>query len=148
VIVAAILITFTVNKHKKNYLDPEVIQKYGALYDNLRVKGHWYFPIFMLRRVLIMSVITFMFSIRVIQMQMLLFINLFYTMTLFWNGPLIEEGRLYLEFVSEILHQFLVYHLLIFGGFVQDLNMTFSMGKSYGITLLLLASLNIVYMVT
>ena len=81
-------------------------------------------------------------------MQMLLFINLFYTMTLFWNGPLIDSGRLYLAFVSEILHQILVYHLLIFGGFVQDLNMTFTMGKSYGFFLLILASMNIDYMVT
>ena len=69
-------------------------------------------------------------------------------MTLFWNGPLIDRGRLYLEFASEILHQILVYHLLIFGGFVQDLTLTFNMGKSYGFTLLILASMNIVYMVT
>jgi hypothetical protein len=148
VVVASLLITYIVNKHKKNYLDPEVQEKYGALYDNLRIKGHWYFPIFMLRRILIMSVITFVFRHAIIQMQMLLFINLFYTMTLFWNGPLIDGDRLTLEFLSEILHQILIYHLIIFGGFVQDFNIIFQMGKSYGAVLLLLTCVNLVFMVS
>ena len=126
---------------------------YGNLYSEVKLRGEhnrdaiWYYPIFLIRRIVFVAIPTFLYLWPFGQLQLLIFLTTLYI--IFYSGlqPHLDLRRTYLENFNEVMTMLMNYHMTTFTMFNLDANMQFQMGYSYVAHIMFTIFVNLVFMV-
>lgn len=95
--------------------------KIGNLIKGIKLsRNKWakyYYPIFMLRRLVFVMIVMFIPFDSCIQMQSLIFSSSLYIIWYVGVWPHLEKLEVYLEIFNEVLMQLIFYHLMVFSEF-------------------------------
>lgn len=141
----------TIERNRADLDKPEVRARISNLYSDIHLTRNqqtvWYYPVFMLRRVIFVAIPTFVYFIPTIQLQVLVFATSTYIMYYSGVRPHTDWKRFKLELFNEIVIMVMCYHLMLFTYFVVDDSTQFVMGYSYVFFLALVFVVNIGQMV-
>ena len=111
----------------------------------------YYYPIFMVRRLVFVIIVMFIPFDSCLQMQALIFSSSLYIIWYVGVWPHQEKLEIYLEVINEVLLQLLFYHLMVFSEFYVGagrrslkLYASYSFAGLLGLVILI----NIIYMLT
>ena len=114
---------------------PQVKRKIDTFYTDIHLfrdrSNIYYYPIFMLRRIIFVALPTFLFDYTFLQIQLLLFLTSIYVMHYAGTKPHSVNRRVLLELYNEIMIMLQNYHMCIFSRFNQNDYSKYLMGNSY-----------------
>lgn len=128
-IVVVVLIVFGLTillfRNEADLEDGKAEASYGNMYKDLfqrknrkgngwMVSGLWYYPMLMIRRILFLLIPTFVLYLPIFQMQLLLLLNLLFTIFYFTSFPFIDKAKLVLEVFNEIIITIMCMHIIVF----------------------------------
>jgi hypothetical protein len=134
------------------FLDhPGIFKRISNLYEGIHLyknfKNIWYMPIFMLRRLVFVSIPLTFSGYQWLQLQFLITLNFIYFVWYVDLSPHGDRTRVRLEIFNECCIMIIVYHMITFSEFNLDPETMFMMGYSYIGFVLILVVGNITFLV-
>lgn len=128
--------------------EPFVAKKISNLVQGIHLyrerQNVWYFPIFLLRRLIFIAIPTLWYFWAFFQIQILMSLTTIYVIAYGAYRPHREPGRRRLEMFNESMTMVLVYHLVIFSRFVTDERAQYKMGNTYLCTIAFIIVINVI----
>lgn len=107
----------------------------------------YYWPMFMLRRVMFVTVPILMFAFPILQLQFLCFFTSLYIIVVVYIRPHTDNNVLRLEIFNEVMLMMSCYHMFCFTEFNVDDLMKYSMGHSYVFFVTITFFINVINMI-
>ena len=146
-----LLVLFVVFCFRHKLHQPNWRSKIGSFYDGININKSmmsiYYYPMFLMRRLLFVLLPIIFEGVEWHQIQSLIFVNLFFTMYYYNVQPHLEPNRRRVEMFNEFMVVILSYHLMTFTHFLNDVATQFMMGYSFIFALCLVLFLNVAYMI-
>jgi hypothetical protein len=120
-----VLSIFIVFYLKARLDQPEIYKRISNFYADIkltrRMDSHLaYYTIFLIRRIIFVSIPTFMYKYPFYQVQILIFLTSLYIIFYAGSKPHIYKSRRWIEVFNEVWVMMMNYHLIIFTDFVRD----------------------------
>lgn len=147
-----ILCIYLLQVNREQLAAPYVSKRISNLYLGIHIYRDsiniWYYPVFMLRRVIFVAIPTVLVDWAFLQIQLLVFLSSLYVMFYAGLRPHEDPRRVRLEIFNECMLMLLNYHFVIFSNFNLDNESKYTMGKVYLVIVALTIFVNISLIIT